>query len=223
MFSDHHSLLVYVTDLGDSAVMGALVVLAAGYLWIARCRRSAVVLAGALVAGATGVALLKIAFIGCGLQIGDLDIRSPSGHAVLAVAVLGTLAGLAAGQLTGWRRALPYIALLPLAAAIAVTRVLLRFHSVDEVAIGLVTGGAVAALAHIFLRRGVKPSFSLRGFALTAIAACALLNGLRLPAEDWVRLLASSVRDHVPACRATMLAGTDRLAAQGIHVNKSLL
>lgn len=204
MFDWNNPVLVVLTDLGDSAVLGAIVIVVAAYLWIARCHRTALVLAGALVAGAVGIGLLKTAFLGCGIHVGKLTIRSPSGHAGLSCAVLGTLASVMAGQLAGWRRLLPYIALVPLIATITATRVLLNYHSVSEALVGLLMGGAVAALAHVMLRREPKPVFNKRGLVLVVIAVSILLDGVRLPAEECIHLLATTVREHVPICRMSM-------------------
>lgn len=102
----------------------------------------------------------KLAFNACGAQFAELDIRSPSGHAAFAGIVYGVLAcAFGAGRSTGIRAVLA-VAAAALVGAIGASRVVLRVHSAEEVALGLAIGAAAVALFAILRSRADDPPLS---------------------------------------------------------------
>ena len=200
MLDPQHPFFIAVTDLGDSAVLGGVTLLTGMTLAATGSRRAAALLVLAFLAAAAAMGLLKILFYDCGFRFMALDIRSPSGHAALAVVVWGMLAAITARQLAGWRKYLPVLVAASLTGLIAVTRVTLGFHTLDEVCIGLLAGMAVMTGSILLLRRAAPHRVNLRGVMLAAAAAILMLHGLRLPAENFIRLLGEQIRSHVPAC-----------------------
>lgn len=200
-----HWLMVTVTDVGDSAVLGAAVLSGAACLaWMGN-RKAAFILLYSLFAAGAAIGVLKVVFIGCNLNFFDFNIRTPSGHAALSAAVLGTIGVLMATRLAGWVRVGLFAAIILLVAGIAVTRVLLHAHTSDEVVVGLLVGTAVAIGAQFLVWRSGMAPVRLRGIGATTLAAIILLNGVRLPAEDAVRWLALLVHTHTDACAVVHL------------------
>lgn len=192
-----------ITLLGSTAfvlpVAGILVVM----LWR---RHSAVTAARWLVILAMlmgSVALLKILGHACGFRLFDDRLTSPSGHAALAAAVYGAIGVTAARSLDGWRRGAIVLGALGLVGAVAASRILLRYHSVTEVVVGLGLGGlAVAAFAQSFQR--FAPSrlnlspLVLALVVLFGVATYAL--GDRTNAEPMLKHFAYLLREESPVC-----------------------
>ncbi|NUB14957.1 phosphatase PAP2 family protein [Azospirillum brasilense] len=149
------------------------------------------------------VALLKILGHACGIRLFDDRLTSPSGHAALAAAVYGAVGVMAARSLDGWRRGVVVLGALGLVVGVAASRILLRYHSVTEVVVGLVLGGlAVAAFAQSFNR--MTPSrlnlspLVLALVVLFGVATYAL--GDRTNAEPMLKHFAYLLREESPVC-----------------------
>lgn len=147
-----------VTLLGSAPFVLPVSGVLAAVLW----RRHSVLVAArwvaalALMVGA--VALLKIAGHACNVHLFDDRLTSPSGHAALSAAVYGAVGVVAARHLDGWRRNAFLLAVFGVVSGVAVSRVILRAHSVSEVTVGLALGGlAVAAFAHGLTRFAQRP------------------------------------------------------------------
>lgn len=195
--------MLLVTDVGDSFVLSILVVAAVAYLLICRSYREAAALGLSFLITSGIIGILKIAFISCG--DGSFGLRSPSGHAALSIAVLGSLGFIGMQWLSGWRRYLPPILLCGLAVVIAVTRVPLRAHSVQEVLLGFFVGMTVMlAMWAILLRRRYssqgKKATNLYMLFAVLIVLTSIAHGSRLPAEGVFNSLALKVRE-LAACK----------------------
>ena len=202
-FSDPSTLMHAVTDIGDSAVLGAVVLAAACYFIAAGCFAEAVAVALSFLLTSAAIGLLKVAFLSCGHDF--LDIRSPSGHAALSVAVLGTFGLILHSLHKRWHRFLWPGLLGILGAAIVVTRIALGYHSFAEVAAGVVVGLCVLPAIWLFvLRRGRHsghPRFNIYLLLAVTFAAIFLTYGERLPAEKNFNKIAAQIRAHFPVCR----------------------
>lgn len=195
-----NTLLTWVTDLGDSAVIGAVALVTALQLAWWGNRRAAWTLLIALFAAAAGIGILKVAFIGCGVELFSLNVRSPSGHVAMSAAVFGVLAAIFARSLGGWARIVAPLTAILLVCAIAVTRVALGMHSIDEVLVGMAVGGVVGMASYGLLRpAAATPIRVARLLALVAVTAI-LMDGVSLPAEQFVRTLAAILQRSVPFC-----------------------
>jgi membrane-associated phospholipid phosphatase len=188
------SLLIAVTDAGDSTLLAGIVAASAGYLLFSGCRKGAAAMILSFVTAAIIVGGFKLAFLSCGTYYRRFGIQSPSGHTALSLAVFSAFAMLLASRLAGWRRFLVVLLLSLLIAAIGVTRVLLGFHTMREVIIGLIAGALAAGLVRSFLRHGEIPPFDIRVLALSAVPAAILFHGTHLPTEGVIRWLAWHVK-----------------------------
>jgi membrane-associated phospholipid phosphatase len=218
---DSTALITAISDLGDSAVITAIAVVAAIDLAWSGYRRAALILIAVLVAAAGAIGFLKVAVIGCsGGRFGP-ELNSPSGHAAISAAVLGTLSFVVGTQFRDWRRFIAPTIAIVLIILIGATRVLLGAHTVDEVVVGLAAGAAVVLPAVLLLRRSRVVRVRL-GVLLCAIAiTAAVTDGVRAPAEELVYYVAMLVHRTVPMCadaalgaphgprRPTRLAGAD--------------
>lgn len=197
---DRFAILNAASDLGDSAVMSAVAVVAAIQLAWSGYRRVALVLIAALVAAAAVIGLLKVAFVGCGAGAFAPRLNSPSGHAAMTAAVLGTLSFVVQARLTGWwRLLLPPVALAAIG-AIAATRVALGMHTTEEVIVGLAAGALVALLAIAALRRAEMGRVRLGQLLLAIAVTAALTDGVRAPTEEVVHYFAALVHRNIPLC-----------------------
>lgn len=192
-----------VTDLGDSAILLPLALLAGVCLTLLGWRRSAVVLA--LAVGATGAVIggLKILLRGCAPIL-----HSPSGHTALSVVTFGLLAAVFAKGLGRLPAALISLATALLVAGIAVSRVLLEAHSWQEVVAGGLVGCGILALA---LRRlGPEPPLRLSWLLVACLLPVVLLHGQRLPTEEMLAHLSTLLSRHPLACpTAPLVAGRE--------------
>lgn len=201
-----------LTRLGEAQLL--LPVMLAASLWLLlqpRSRRLALGWLGGTAAAASLTTASKVAFIGYGLGWAAADFTGFSGHAMFAAAVLppllhlvlggagnnsgggsngdcGDSGGGASGNATSWGVLAGYA----LAAAVAVSRVMVQAHSWSEV----VTGFALGAAASAFALGGGRPLPALRGvrwLPLALLLAFALLGVAGAPpsrTHDWVTRLA---------------------------------
>ncbi len=139
-------LMVEVTMLGTWIVVLSIVGVAALFLWLTRHKYSATLL---LVATAGGIGLnniLKVGFSRPRPQIFEWGTTAssssfPSGHAMSATVVYGTVAYLLARlQKHGWARALTLLFAVVMIALICLTRLYLGVHYPSDVLGGIIVG-----------------------------------------------------------------------------------
>jgi membrane-associated phospholipid phosphatase len=200
-----NALLVTITDLGDVAVVTAVALVTAAQLARWGNRSAAWTLLFALASAAVGIGFLKLIFIGCGAELFNLRISSPSGHAALSSAVFGVIGAIFARSLQSWLRLVPALLAVLLVGAITTTRVVLGMHSIDEVLVGLVVGGAVLLAALGLLRMEIPTARPLRLRRLSMLVAFTLVltDGINAPAEQLIRSSAAIIHRSTPLCAAT--------------------
>jgi len=198
-----HGFWVFVTDCGDSALTLPLALLVLVFLMAARERRLA--LAWLLAAGGCAAAIggLKLIFGACGRFLPLMPIASPSGHTAMSSVIYGSLALLIGAGL-------PVRLRIPLYAAsgfgvglIGVSRMVLREHSLAEVSIGWLVGGAACCFFGLMVERvqAQPPVLRLRWLLLLAALAAAVLHGRRWTPEPAIHHLAWHFRLLLPWCR----------------------
>ncbi len=149
------------TRLGEAQILlPALLLLGLALLRRPAGRPLALVWAGALAGAAVLTTATKLAFIGWGIGWPALDFTGISGHAMFAAATYPLLLGTLAPPRWRWP-ALACGALL--AAALAVSRVVVDAHSVSESVAGVLVGGAASAwVLWLWLRDGLAQGLLLR-------------------------------------------------------------
>ncbi|WP_345815471.1 phosphatase PAP2 family protein [Paraburkholderia sp. PREW-6R] len=165
--------------------------LAVGYSW----RMAAAWLA--LLGAAIGiVTVTKLAFLGWGVGVRELDFTGVSGHSMLSTAVypvalfLVLLPARPAFRLAG--------VLLGLAAGIAVglSRVVLSAHSPSEAITGCLVG-ALAALVFVRMAWNAEPGkLSALPVTVSMLVLALLMHGVHVPTQRWVTHIALKVSGH---------------------------
>jgi len=180
------------TRLGEAQLLLPALVLAAAWLaWQRGGARPALAwLAGTALAAALTTAS-KVAFIGHGLGWAALDFTGISGHAMFAASVLPLAGCVAAAPRTPRGQVAWLAAGLGLAAAVAVSRVMVQAHSWSEVLAGLALGAAVTAGVRAVAAWPVPRP--LPGAPVALLGAALLLGMAGAPpsrTHDWVTRLA---------------------------------
>jgi membrane-associated phospholipid phosphatase len=179
-----------VTDLGDSAVMVPMALIVAAWLLASRSWRGAgwwLVLFGL---GALLVVCTKIAFLGWGIGIRALDFTGVSGHGMTAASTL-TVAGFLAGD--RYSKFLAFVGVglgATFAVMIAVSRVILGFHSPAEVVIGCALGFAIAVASIGIVRANPRVAAVPSVFILLLLTFVIAVHGRRAPTEHLITKIA---------------------------------
>ena len=191
----------FITGFGDSAITGAFAVVMAVFFLIAKERRVAFALIAAFLLSVVLIALGKIILYSrCNaLPFAFLDLGSPSGHTALSVAVYGTFAIIVSLAQTGKRRILPYLFAVPFISLIALSRVVLGFHTKGDVLIGLSTGILTCLVVWRLFLKGEKIHCRWGLLMLAGLLIFRLL-GLHFPAEDIINAISEYIRGHVRTC-----------------------
>jgi membrane-associated phospholipid phosphatase len=190
----------FLTNFGDPIVV--LPVAAVTFLWLAGLvgRRVAMTWLWAVLVAGGATALLKIWLSACAAPAGELE--SPSGHTSMSTLVYGGLALMVTVEAESWPGLVTGAAGAALVMSIALSRVTLGAHSVIEVVVGLIIGGAALALfarAYLRDRQVVRRIWPL----LTAGAILALaLHGHAAQLEPMWGAIAAALRDATGLCRA---------------------
>jgi membrane-associated phospholipid phosphatase len=201
-----------LTALGGVGVMGpvALIVaawLALGYRW----KYAGAWLA--LLGAASGlVALSKIAFIGWGIGVRQLDFTGISGHALMSTAVLPVAIFVALLPARGMIRAAGVAIGLLLGVWVGVSRVVLDAHSVSEVVAGCALGAAVALGFVRIAWRAESGKLAPTPVAASLAAVVVALHGVPVPTQHWITEIALQLSGHErPYVRASWKAKRYRL------------
>jgi membrane-associated phospholipid phosphatase len=196
-----HTVWVFVTDCGDSAVTAPLALLVLIFLIVSGQRRVAFAWILAVGGAAIVIGALKLAFGACGATIAGNHIVSPSGHTAMSTAVYGALALLAGSRLPERRRYAVYAATGAVIVGIALSRVVLHEHNFPEIVVGWVVGAGAVAVFAVALGRQQAPPLPLGWMVLCGAILVALLHGTRWHVEPAVRHLAWLFRLALPICR----------------------
>jgi len=186
-----------ITDLGNLAVLLPLVVVVT--VWLGAIRQPRVLLwwllAAALCIGST--AALKVYFFVCPPLT---DLHNPSGHTSLSTLVYGALTLAVATVVTGWRRVAVIASGAAFIAAIGLSRVLTQEHSIPEVVLGSLIGGAALALFGRQLWPRIPAEPRLQAMLITCVALMVLLNGHDLRAEELLHAVGRYLNHAGMAC-----------------------
>jgi len=185
-----------ITSLGGAGMTLPLAVaialwLALGYSW--RMAAGWLLLLGAAIGVVT---VTKLAFLGWGVGVRELDFTGVSGHAMLSTAVYPVAFFLM--LLPATRAIRLFGVLLGLAAGVAVglSRVALSAHSPSEAGTGCLTG-ALAALLFVRIVWNREPGrMSALPVAVSMLMLAVLMHGVHVPTQRWVTHIALKVSGH---------------------------
>lgn len=189
--------------------------LALGYTW-----RLAAAWLGLLGVAIGVVALTKIAFLGWGVGVRELDFTGVSGHAMLSTAVYPVALFL---MLLPTRRPVRLAGVvIGLAAGLAVglSRVVLDAHSPSEAVAGCAVG-ALAAVVFVWWSWDAKPGhLHAVPVALSLLMLTVALHDVRVPTQRWITHIALHLSGHErPFIRARWKAGRDNPRPAAIEQN----
>jgi hypothetical protein len=194
-FQGRMTLMNFLTDFADQAVLLPIVAAVALLLAVRGQRHAALVWLTAIGATFAVVLLLKLCFMACGPVFAGAALRTPSGHTAAASVVAGGLMAL----FTARRWVVLAVALL-VAVVIGWSRLSLGLHSPLEVVVGGLLGVAGAGvLSRALGEPAVKRPAPVLG---VAVVLAILLHGMRLPAEAAIARASHVAFDFVPACRS---------------------
>ncbi len=186
-----HPIWRFLTDFGDTAVTVPLAVAMAGFLLAARQPRLAIGWGLVIVGCAGAIAGLKIALAVCGSHsLGGSRLMSPSGHTAMSIAVYGGFAAILGASLRRPAGAAMIAGTAVLVIAIALSRVILGYHSPVEVAAGIAVGTSALAIIVAIVARHRPGRLPIGWFGAAALVVFALFHGTRWPAEQAIHHLA---------------------------------
>jgi membrane-associated phospholipid phosphatase len=190
------SLWISITAFGSVGVMAPVAAAVAAWLMLGYRWKYAFSWVALLGAASGLVALTKIAFIGWGIGVRNLDFTGISGHALMSTAVLPVaffVALLPARH--GWR-AFGVLAGLLLGVLVGMSRVVLHAHSVSEVVAGCALG-AVVALSFVRIAwRAESGKLSPAPVAASLAAVVVALHGVPVPTQHWITEIALGLSGH---------------------------
>jgi membrane-associated phospholipid phosphatase len=199
-FSSHPlSFLLWftITRLGEAQIL--LPAMLAMALWLihrSNAKRVVVLWLGLTAIAAMITTATKVAFIGWGVGLAELNFTGISGHAMFATAVLPVLARACASTADDhWHR--PSLLFgYALAVVVTISRVATGAHSVSEAIVGFALGGAASAavLALAAMPHTPLPRTLLAGGALWLVVTPAGAPPSRT--HDWVTQLSLAVSGH---------------------------
>jgi hypothetical protein len=189
--------------------------LALGYTW-----RLAATWLGLLGVAIGVVALSKIAFLGWGVGVRELDFTGVSGHAMLSTAVYPVALFLMLLR-TRWPVRATGVALgLAAGVAVGLSRVVLDAHSPSEAVAGCVVG-AFAAVVFVWWSWDAKPEqLHVVPIAVSLLMLTVALHDVRVPTQRWITHIALHLSGHErPFIRARWKVGRDHSRPDAIEQN----
>ncbi|CAH2897820.1 MAG: Membrane-associated phospholipid phosphatase [uncultured Paraburkholderia sp.] len=194
--------------------------LAVGYTW--RMAAGWLLLLGAAIGLVT---VTKLAFLGWGVGVGELDFTGVSGHAMLSTAVYPVALFLILLRTHPSVRVLDVLLGLAAGMAVGLSRVVLSAHSPSEAITGCLVG-ALAALLFVQMAWKAQPErLSAFPVAVSLMVLAVLMHGVHVPTQRWVTHIALKVSGHErPFIRAKWKAVRDvRPAAAPLSQTRNTL
>ena len=200
----HHTHIVtFFSAVGAQSLILPFVATVAITLWLGDARREAWIWLFATCSVLFTMLLLKLFFLPCGHLIPEWHLRSPSGHAASAFAIYGSFAVLEARlRQAPWQKMTILILGFLFATGIAISRVVIGAHTIEEVLLGALVG--LAAPIVIFWKIKTPTRYTLASPLLLALALPivlpVLLNGRTLPIEDHILAIALTITQSLGIC-----------------------
>jgi hypothetical protein len=166
------------------------------WLLMGRARRLAALWCLLLGTGLLLVAASKIAFIGWGIGIPELDFTGISGHAMRAAAIMPVMLFMPAQKARPSLRCLGVIAGIAFGLAVGVSRVKLHAHSVSEVTAGCILGAAISLTFIGMLVSAGQVRLPKLAPALALLLVIPASTAAPAPTEQWLQRVALSLSGH---------------------------
>ena len=174
----------FFTNFGDTAVTFPLAILMTIFLTAMSYTRAALGWSVSILACAGAIAALKIALFVCGHSLPIPELLSPSGHMAMSTAVYGGFAVVSGTALTRPARDIVIAGAIALITAIGTSRLLLHYHSVLEIGVGLLVGAGAVAMIILIVTRSRLEGLRIGYLAAGVLAVGCFFYGERWPAES---------------------------------------
>ncbi|PUA17166.1 membrane-associated phospholipid phosphatase [Glaciimonas sp. PCH181] len=192
------------THFGNSTVMLSVAVIITIWLMTGSAWRMAFWWCVLFGAGLLIVLATKIAFVGWGIGIRDLDFTGISGHAMRATAVMPVMLYL---MLQNTRRPLLVAGVLLgllFGVLIGISRLVVNVHSISEVVAGCLLGGIISIVFLLIAAPLPKPAIRWWYIGLSLIVMLGASRAEPVPSQRWVRDVSLYLAGHDrPYIRAT--------------------
>jgi hypothetical protein len=186
------ALIRFATGLADQAVILPLVFAVLALLLAVGEWRAATWWAAAMALSLGGTLVAKIVFIPCGHLLPELAVQSPSGHAASAGAAYSGLMMLAAQATRAPGSRLVALGLgAVIVTLVAVSRVLLHAHTLEEALVGAALGAMAPVMLAFPRPLFVRGEVSRRRWLLALpLLVVPLMLGQQAHVEHWIQDLA---------------------------------
>lgn len=192
--------LLLITDLGNIVLVGALAAVFAVYLAAAGSQRQAGALIATFILAALMIGIAKFICMSCHIIPLDLRLHSPSGHVAVSTATYSMMTAIVTAGMRRWQRWAAWLCTATLIFVIAASRVLLGFHSPEEVAVGLIAGIAAYHLVRALLLNREAVRLNGRALVLAAVVIVVMVHGISFPAEHMIQWLAAQIGSKMKVC-----------------------
>ncbi|HEX7775636.1 MAG TPA: phosphatase PAP2 family protein [Parvibaculum sp.] len=194
--------LALVTEFGDQSVILPFAATVAAVLALNAARREALIWCGAIFAVLLTTLIAKFFFLPCGHLFSGLGVRSPSGHTAAAFAVYGGFAVLQAKLARArWVQAALISAAFAACFSIAVSRVLLGAHTVQEALFGGLIGVAAPAILVLVEPPASEPRMRPPLLLLIVpLVLAVLFYGETLPVEGLIDRVSTQIMGQLGVC-----------------------
>ncbi|MGI4850222.1 MAG: phosphatase PAP2 family protein [Janthinobacterium lividum] len=189
----------FITQFGSVTLLIPLAILLAGALWHYEGRRAAMTFMVPMTGCMSAMLLLKLYFISCGTGQA-YGITSPSGHTASSTFVLGSVAVVVATHVRRYKAWMVLGLSTALILAIAISRVLLGAHTVEEVVAGFAVGVVTLLLFVVPYMRTVRRPIRLKVMAGAFLAVAALAYGVPSSAEQYIKMMSQHLRTETGEC-----------------------
>jgi len=198
------SLVQATSDLADQAVILPLVSAVLAVLLLMGEWRAAKCWSAAIGTALGTTLVAKLVFIPCGALIPAINLRSPSGHtASVAAAYGGLMMLLARVRALPGGRATAFLATAAAIVLVAVTRILLHAHTVEETIAGAAIGFTAPLLLAIPRNLFVGSRVLQHWWAMVLpLLIVPVMLGHRAHTERWIRGVAIAAAHLMRACGA---------------------
>jgi len=186
----------FLSGFGGAAIMLPIALAITFWLFYSFNARIAALWVLLIGIASVAVAATKVAFLGWGFGIREIDFTGVSGHTMLSTAVLPVMFYLVLLPAPRVLRGLGVLVGLTVGLLVGLSRLELLAHSVSEMIAGCVLGALVAlSLVLVLIRREPARAAPYR-IAFSLIVLAVALHGLRAPTQHWVTQVALSLSGH---------------------------
>ncbi|GGP25418.1 phosphatase PAP2 family protein [Silvimonas amylolytica] len=173
-----------VTNFGDSALLLPVAAILVGWMLYEKAWRCATIWLLLFVPALAVVLGAKLAFLGWGIGIEQLDFTGPSGHTTLSMAIYPTLAVWIVQRMQPRNHAAAYLLGWLFALVVGISRLVLHKHSVSEVVAGVALGTMVSLTWTWLSALDSRPTHHFVLASAIVIMVMCSLHGERAPTQN---------------------------------------